>query len=237
MLPAVESKGASRWHHKGATERFSPWERVERLEGIRGYLRDLESSREIVATTATNSGQAIDWIPVESQTSDGTIAEPPDLAADAGRGGGAPSSRLDTAVGVFELEAQPWARGPSGTVPVLRRNIAEFRPACHGTTAGKLMQTVEAGWQVNPNLYGDWNTHLFVFYTTNGYEPEGNQLGGYNQDVTGWVQYSSTIHPGAVWNTTSVFGGPQYHATFRVCLSQGNWWVAINGNRRNPYCP
>jgi neprosin-like protein len=71
-------------------------------------------------------------------------------------------------------------------------------------------QTVESGWQEFRDLYGDWVPHLFVYYTTNGYSANGDNIGGYNQDVDGWIQYSSSIYPGAVSSPNSVRGGDQY---------------------------
>src|SRR5882762_855646 len=72
------------------------------------------------------------------------------------------------------------------------------------------LQTVEAGWQEYQDLTGDWVPHLFVYYTTNGYSEDGDNEGGYNRDVDGWVQYSDAIYPGAIFSPTSVRGGAQY---------------------------
>jgi Neprosin len=90
-------------------------------------------------------------------------------------------------------------------------------------------QSVEAGWHVLPALYNDWDAHLFVFYTTNSYTGEGNNKGGYNQLVTGWVQVSSTIFPGAKFASTSVFAGMQREVHVRYQLYQGNWWLYVSG--------
>ncbi len=54
-------------------------------------------------------------------------------------------------------------------------------------------QTVEVGHQEYRDLYGDWVPHLFTYYTTNGYSSDGDNKGGYNRDVAGWVQYSGSI--------------------------------------------
>ena len=72
------------------------------------------------------------------------------------------------------------------------------------------MQTIEAGWQERKDSYGDWFPHLFLFYTTNGYTDEGDNEGGYNQDVDGWVQYDGSVHPGAISSPNSTRGGDQY---------------------------
>ena len=94
---------------------------------------------------------------------------------------------------------------------------------------GSGFQTLEVGQQEYRDLYGDWVPHLFVFYTTNNYTASGDNKGGYNQDVKGWVQYSSSIHPGALSSPQSQFGGTQYILSLKVQLWQGNWWVRVNG--------
>lgn len=97
-----------------------------------------------------------------------------------------------------------------------------------GSTKG--LQTVEAGHQEYRDLYGDWVPHLFVYYTTNGYASSGDNVGGYNRDVAGWIQYSSSLYPGALFNPLSSFGGAQYQISVRYQLWQGNWWLQINGS-------
>jgi hypothetical protein len=96
-----------------------------------------------------------------------------------------------------------------------------------GTGGGK--QTIEAGWQEYRNLYGDWVPHLFIFYTTNGYSSNGDNVGGYNQDVDGWIQYSDLVYPGAISSPNSVRGGSQYVMQIKYQLYQGNWWLCCNG--------
>jgi Neprosin len=96
--------------------------------------------------------------------------------------------------------------------------------------SGNDQQTLEVGTQEYRDLYGDWVPHLFVFYTTNNYTSQGDNLGGYNQDVDGWVQYSSSIHPEAFITPLSVSGGQQYILQIKVQLWQGNWWVRVHGS-------
>ncbi len=90
-------------------------------------------------------------------------------------------------------------------------------------------QTVEAGWQEFKNLTGDWVPHLFVFYTTNGYTDDGDNKGGYNTDVDGWVQYDDSIYPGATFTPYSDRGGSQRMIAIKYQLWQGNWWFRCQG--------
>lgn len=96
-----------------------------------------------------------------------------------------------------------------------------------GSGSGK--QTIEAGHQEFRDLYGDWVPHLFIFYTTNGYTSSGDNKGGYNRDVDGWVQYSNTIYPEARSSPVSQFGGTQYVMQLKWQLWEGNWWLRVNG--------
>jgi hypothetical protein len=100
--------------------------------------------------------------------------------------------------------------------------------ACTNSDIGRL-QTVEAGWQQRKNSYGDWVPHLFTYYTTNGYTSNGDNEGGYNEDVDGWVQVDGQIHPGALSSPNSVRGGAQYVMQIKYQLFNGNWWLMCNG--------
>lgn len=88
------------------------------------------------------------------------------------------------------------------------------------------LQTLEVGVQTYYDLYGDWYPHLFIFYTTNNYTQSGDNLGGYNRDVAGWVQRSTHVYPG-MRVAESIPGGDQYELTLKVTLFQGNWWVRV----------
>ena len=97
-------------------------------------------------------------------------------------------------------------------------------------TAQGYDQTVEAGWQAFQLLNGDTASHLFTFYTTNGYATSGDNQGGYNRDVAGWVQVSTSIFPGTVFSPYSVQGGNQSLIPIQYQLSGGNWWLGVNGS-------
>jgi hypothetical protein len=302
----TEEQGAG---HDSPDRELSPEDQQrqasERLQEIREYFRDRQTRREVVAVTTTGLGQELDWVPVESLTPDGRLADPPDddrfdletfrrVSAD----GESDELRPMEAV-QFELTQADARLGPRGTVPVVRRNLdqlittkslsdflskqgralrlapegssADIMTAAEATThkyaysaqwvtcygcegninawspytewsdefslgqtalargSGSGKQTVEAGHQDYRDLYGDWVPHLFVFYTTNGYTDGGDNKGGYNQDVDGWVQYSSTVFPEALSTPVSVFGGAQYVMNLKWQLWQSNWWLRVNG--------
>lgn len=91
------------------------------------------------------------------------------------------------------------------------------------------LQSLEGGWTVDQSLNSDWEPHLFTYYTTNGYTKDGDNIGGYNTDVDGWVQYSSVIFPGTGWSPLSSQGGGQFGFTLKYQLYQNNWWLWIEG--------
>lgn len=119
--------------------------------------------------------------------------------------------------------------------------LSAFDPYCENADDFSLMQiaisnsdtgrlqTIEAGWQERKDSYGDWVPHLFTYYTTNGYTDDGDDVGGYNQDVDGWVQYDRSVHPGAISSPNSTRGGDQYVMQIKYQLWQGNWWFMCNG--------
>jgi len=109
--------------------------------------------------------------------------------------------------------------------PILSGPTSFLWPSCPCRGSGSGKQTVEAGHQEFRDLYGDWVPHLFIYYTTNGYTSNGDNKGGYNRDVDGWVQYSNTIYPEAKSSPLSQFGGTQYIMSLKWQLWQGNWWL------------
>jgi hypothetical protein len=84
---------------------------------ITEYFERRHARLEIAATTETPRGQVIDWIPIESQRADRTIAKPPPTPREA-------AARLKDEHAVPELEYFGCKRGPKGTVPVLRKKLA-----------------------------------------------------------------------------------------------------------------
>lgn len=251
---------------------------------VHDYFEKKRANMAIVTTTTTKSGYVIDWVERGSQAPGGKLAEPPPDPVDAPIG-----------TAYSELDLDPGARGPDGTVPVLRGDsdvilneslppatidayLSKYGEASnlqnqivplsaadyqhqyalstqtvatdnvYGTDGyiyvaspytyrtdefslgqvslsrgtGSALQTAEAGWHVWRDKYGNTSPHFFVFFTTNNYTTNGNYLGGYNQDVLGWQQNSSTFFPGSLLTA----GSELY---IRIRNYAGNWWVWANG--------
>src|SRR5215472_7644620 len=105
---------------------------------IAKWFQDRESLRKVVLTTTTPGGQTLDWIPIESQVKDGKIATPPPPPR-------IPPPDNQSMPIQFELENPKSQRGPAGTVPVVRKNLA----ALHETTALKEYLSKRGGLKVN----------------------------------------------------------------------------------------
>ncbi|KAG9440837.1 hypothetical protein H6P81_021002 [Aristolochia fimbriata] len=90
------------------------------------------------------------------------------------------------------------------------------------------INTIEAGWNVYPGLYGDSKTHLFVYWTADGYK----RTGCYNLKCSGFVQVSRTIYPGMSFSAVSSYGGTQVEMTLLAFWDEGtkNWWLGYYGN-------
>ncbi|KAF7809325.1 putative neprosin [Senna tora] len=90
---------------------------------------------------------------------------------------------------------------------------------------GNDLNTIEAGWQVSPELYGDRQPRLFTYWTTDAYEGSGC----YNLLCSGFVQTNNRIAIGAAISPTSSYGGGQFDITLLIWKDpkHGNWWLEL----------
>ncbi|XP_074579065.1 uncharacterized protein LOC141835571 [Curcuma longa] len=65
---------------------------------------------------------------------------------------------------------------------------------------------IEAGWTVNPELFGDKKTHLYAFWTADGY----GKTGCYNLLCPGFVQVSKSFALGIIAQPVSSYNGSQF---------------------------
>jgi hypothetical protein len=77
------------------------------------------------------------------------------------------------------------------------------------------------------NLYGDFDPHLFIYSTRDGYV----RTGCYNNTCGDFVQVSRSIYPGARYTTVSTYNGPQYeiNAQWFKDMDGGAWWLQVQG--------
>ncbi|KAG2562298.1 hypothetical protein PVAP13_8KG255400 [Panicum virgatum] len=88
------------------------------------------------------------------------------------------------------------------------------------------LNTIEAGWQVSQEIYGDNNTRLFIYWTSDGY----NKKGCYNLMCPGFIQINNKIAIGGSISPVSIYGGSQYDINIfiRKDPKDGNWWLEVD---------
>ncbi|XP_051147763.1 uncharacterized protein LOC127262937 [Andrographis paniculata] len=97
------------------------------------------------------------------------------------------------------------------------------------------LNSIEAGWQVSPDLYGDNNTRLFTYWTSDAYQATGC----YNLLCSGFVQINNDIALGASIHPISGYGNSQYDISILVWKDpkEGNWWMQFGNNHVLGYWP
>ncbi|XP_020589494.1 uncharacterized protein LOC110030877 [Phalaenopsis equestris] len=97
------------------------------------------------------------------------------------------------------------------------------------------LNTIEAGWQVNPQLYGDSSPRFFTYWTTDSYQ----ETGCYNLLCSGFVQTTNKIAIGAAISPTSIYGREQFDITLLVWKDpkHGHWWLQFGSGLLVGYWP
>ncbi|OVA02255.1 protein of unknown function DUF239 [Macleaya cordata] len=97
------------------------------------------------------------------------------------------------------------------------------------------LNSIEAGWQVSPELYGDSRPRLFTYWTSDAYQATGC----YNLLCSGFVQTNGKIAIGAAISPVSSFAGNQYDITILIWKDPklGNWWLGFGDNTLVGYWP
>ncbi|KAL6884550.1 hypothetical protein ACP4OV_010486 [Aristida adscensionis] len=100
---------------------------------------------------------------------------------------------------------------------------------------GNDLNTIEAGWQVSPQLYGDNAPRFFTYWTTDAYQTTGC----YNLLCSGFIQTNSRIAMGAAISPTSAYNGGQFDISLLVWKdpNHGNWWLEFGSGELVGYWP
>uniref|UniRef100_A0A1J3CT38 Neprosin PEP catalytic domain-containing protein n=1 Tax=Noccaea caerulescens TaxID=107243 RepID=A0A1J3CT38_NOCCA len=99
---------------------------------------------------------------------------------------------------------------------------------------GPNLNSIEAGWQVSQQIYGDTNTRLFVFWTSNGYQ--GKLCYNLACPDHGFVQTSNVFTVGGSLNPVSQYDGDQTEISMLIWKDGENWWLKI-GEENVGYWP
>ncbi|XVF57047.1 hypothetical protein PTKIN_Ptkin06aG0171700 [Pterospermum kingtungense] len=104
-----------------------------------------------------------------------------------------------------------------------------------GSFDGSDLNSIEAGWQVSPELYGDSRPRLFTYWTTDSYQATGC----YNLLCSGFVQTNGRIAIGAAISPVSQYAANQYDITILIWKDPklGNWWMGFGDNTLVGYWP
>ncbi|KAH8480942.1 hypothetical protein Peur_062263 [Populus x canadensis] len=104
-----------------------------------------------------------------------------------------------------------------------------------GSFDGSDLNSIEAGWQVSPELYGDSRPRLFTYWTSDSYQATGC----YNLLCAGFVQTHSRIAIGAAISPVSSYTGNQYDISILIWKDPklGNWWMSFGDNTLVGYWP
>ncbi|KAL8529030.1 hypothetical protein ACS0TY_006482 [Phlomoides rotata] len=104
-----------------------------------------------------------------------------------------------------------------------------------GGSFGEDLNSIEAGWQVSPDLYGDNNTRLFTYWTSDAYQATGC----YNLLCSGFIQVNNEIAMGASISPVSGFRNSQYDISILIWKDpkEGHWWMQFGSDYVLGYWP
>lgn len=100
---------------------------------------------------------------------------------------------------------------------------------------GNDLNTIEAGWQVSPQLYGDNYPRFFTYWTTDAYQATGC----YNLLCSGFVQINNKIAIGAAISPRSSYTGRQFDIGIMIWKDpkHGHWWLQFGPGLLVGYWP
>ncbi|KAJ6386930.1 hypothetical protein OIU78_016793 [Salix suchowensis] len=100
---------------------------------------------------------------------------------------------------------------------------------------GHDLNTIEAGWQVSPDFYGDNYPRFFTYWTTDAYQTTGC----YNLLCSGFVQTNNKIAIGAAISPRSSYNGRQFDIGLMIWKDpkHGNWWLEFGRGLLVGYWP
>ncbi|KAG6475101.1 hypothetical protein ZIOFF_064319 [Zingiber officinale] len=88
------------------------------------------------------------------------------------------------------------------------------------------LNTIEAGWQVSPQLYGDNRPRFFTYWTSDAYR----ETGCYNLLCSGFVQTNNKIAIGAAISPTSSLNNRQFDISLLIWKwERPNAWELVAG--------
>ncbi|XP_028788809.1 uncharacterized protein LOC114744831 [Neltuma alba] len=106
----------------------------------------------------------------------------------------------------------------------------------NGNTS-KGYDSIQAGWQVNPQLYGDNNTRLFTFWTADS----GQSTGCFDMLCSGFVHLNNGVAVEASIQPLSVYGDLKSQFDIAILIWKdpinGDWWMQYGRDTVVGYWP
>ncbi|KAI9107073.1 hypothetical protein K1719_022601 [Acacia pycnantha] len=96
-------------------------------------------------------------------------------------------------------------------------------------------ECIEAGWAVNPSVYGDRQTRLFAYWTADG----SKKTGCFDLTCPGFVQTNNEIALGAAINPISIPSNLTFQITIYIYKDPftNKWWLQYNEKTNIGYWP
>ncbi|XP_021841578.2 uncharacterized protein [Spinacia oleracea] len=89
---------------------------------------------------------------------------------------------------------------------------------------------IAAGWIVHPELYGDFQTRFFVYWTSD----DSVNTGCFDLHCEGFVQVNNRVALGAPMESVSTIGAKSF-LSLRILIfldkETGNWWLSFRGEQ------
>ncbi|XP_028773392.1 uncharacterized protein LOC114730476 [Neltuma alba] len=99
------------------------------------------------------------------------------------------------------------------------------------------LNTIEAGWMVSPELFGDYRTRLFTYWTTDSYR----DTGCYNLLCSGFVQLNAGVAVGSTIWPLSSYGNAKSQYEIKILIWKdklnGDWWMQYGADKVMGYWP
>ncbi|KAG9453678.1 hypothetical protein H6P81_006582 [Aristolochia fimbriata] len=86
------------------------------------------------------------------------------------------------------------------------------------------LNTIEAGWLVYQELFGDLEPRIFIYWTSDNY----GQTGCFNTLCSGFVSVHRRVPLGTTFQRRSIRDGKQFEFTVSVWKDIAQWWLYIN---------
>jgi hypothetical protein len=118
-----------------------------------------------------------------------------------------------------------WA---TGSIEARSFSLLELNSFCLGSNPATDLEFVGIVMSRDQANFGNSTLRLQVEFATAG-GSTGNNIGGWNGLVSGFVAAAGAYAPGFALTPLSTAGGTQYDRRFELQLFNGNWWINDQG--------